>query len=126
MKSKENNKGFGFLFFIVFLLIGLWPIIKGDSPRILFFPIALVFLILGLMNAKILSPLNRLWIKFGELLGKIIAPVVMAFIYFIILTPLSLLIRITGKDLLKVKYSNKVNTYWIKRIKDLGPMKKQF
>ena len=126
MKSKENNKGFGLLFFIVFLLIGLWPIIKGDSPRILFFPIALVFLILGLMNAKILSPLNRLWIKFGELLGKIIAPVVMAFIYFIILTPLSFLIRITGKDLLKVKYSNKVNTYWIKRIKDLGPMKKQF
>ena len=126
MKSKENNKGFGLLFFIVFLLIGLWPIIKGDSPRILFFPIALVFLILGLMNAKILSPLNRLWIKFGDLLGKIIAPVVMAFIYFIILTPLSLLIRITGKDLLKVKYSNKVNTYWIKRIKDLGPTRKQF
>ena len=126
MKSKENNKGFGLLFFIVFLLIGLWPLIKGDSPRILFFPIALVFLILGLMNAKILSPLNRLWIKFGELLGKIIAPVVMAFIYFIILTPLSFLIRITGKDLLKVKYSNKVNTYWIKRIKDLGPMNKQF
>tara|TARA_Y100000996_G_scaffold257725_1_gene202857 strand:+ start:201 stop:581 length:381 start_codon:yes stop_codon:yes gene_type:complete len=126
MKSKENNKGFGLLFFIVFLLIGLWPIIKGDSPRILFFPIALVFLILGLMNAKILSPLNRLWIKFGDLLGKIIAPVVMAFIYFIILTPLSFLIRITGKDLLKVKYSNKENTYWIKRIKDLGPMRKQF
>ena len=126
MKSKENNKGFGLLFFIVFLLIGLWPLIKGDSPRILFFPIALVFLILGLINAKILSPLNSLWIKFGELLGKIIAPVVMAFIYFIILTPLSFLIRITGKDLLKVKFSNKVNTYWIKRIKDLGPMKKQF
>jgi len=126
MKSKENNKGFGLLFFIVFLLIGLWPLIKGDSPRILFFPIALVFLILGLINAKILSPLNSLWIKFGELLGKIIAPVVMAFIYFIILTPLSFLIRITGKDLLKVKFSNKVNTYWIKRIKDIGPMKKQF
>ena len=126
MKSKENNKGFGLLFFIVFLLIGLWPLIKGDSPRILFFFIALAFLILGLMNAKILSPLNRLWIKFGELLGKIIAPVVMAFIYFIILTPLSFLVRITGKDLLKIRFSNKIKTYWIKRIKDLGSMKKQF
>ncbi len=126
MKSKENNKGFGLLFFIVFLLIGLWPLIQGESPRILFFPIALVFLILGLMNAKILNPLNRLWIKFGELLGKIIAPVVMAFIYFIILTPLSFLVRITGKDLLKIKFSNKIKTYWVKRIKDLGPMKKQF
>ena len=126
MKSKENNKGFGLLFFIVFLLIGLWPLIKGESPRILFFPIALVFLILGLMNDKILSPLNRLWIKFGESLGKIIAPVVMAFIYFIILTPLSFLVRITGKDLLKIRFSNKIKTYWIKRIKDLGSMKKQF
>jgi len=126
MKSKVNNKGFGLLFFIVFLLIGLWPLIKGDSPRILFFSIALVFLILGIVNAKILTPLNRLWIKFGEILGKIIAPIVMALVYFVILTPLSFLIRISGKDLLKVKFSNKVNTYWIKRIKDLGPMNKQF
>ena len=126
MKSKENNKGFGFLFFIVFLLIGLWPLIKGDNPRMLFFPIALAFLILGIMNAKILTPLNRSWIKFGEILGKIIAPIVMALVYFVILTPLSFLIRISGKDLLKVKFSNKVNTYWIKRIKDLGPMNKQF
>ena len=126
MKSKVNNKGFGLLFFIVFFLIGLWPLIKGDSPRILFFPIALVFLILGIVNAKILTPLNRLWIKFGEILGKIIAPIVMALVYFVILTPLSFLIRISGKDLLKVKFSNKVNTYWIKRIKDLGPMNKQF
>ena len=126
MKSKVDNKGFGLLFFIVFLLIGLWPLIKGDSPRILFFSIALVFLILGIVNAKILTPLNRLWIKFGEILGKIIAPIVMALVYFVILTPLSFLIRISGKDLLKVKFSNKVNTYWIKRIKDLGPMNKQF
>ena len=126
MKSKENNKGFGLQFFIVFLLIGLWPIIKGDSPRILFFPIALVFLILGLMNAKILTPLNRSWIKLGEILGKVIAPIVMAIVYFVVLTPLSFLIRISGKDLLKVKFSNKINTYWIKIIKDLCPMSKQF
>ena len=126
MKSKENNKGFGFLFFIVFLLIGLWPLIQGDSPRILFFFIALAFLILGIMNAKILTPLNRSWIKFGEILGKVIAPIVMAIVYFVVLTPLSFLIRISGKDLLKVKFSSKINTYWIKRIKDLGPMNKQF
>ena len=126
MKSKENNKGFGLLFFIVFLLIGLWPLIQGENPRILFFPIALVFLILGLMNAKILNPLNRSWIKLGETLGKVIAPIVMAIVYFVVLTPLSFLIRISGKDLLKLKFSSKINTYWIKRIKDLGPMNKQF
>jgi len=126
MKPKKNNRGFGLLFFIVFLLIGLWPLLKGDNPRIYFFPIAFLFLVLGIINSKILTPLNKLWIKFGELLGRIIAPIVMAVVYFIILTPLSFLIRISGKDLLKVKFSNKINTYWIKRIKDLGPMKKQF
>ena len=72
MKSKENNKGFGILFFIVFILVGLWPLLKGDSPRIYFFPIAVLFLILGLINSKILTPLNRSWIKFGELLGRLI------------------------------------------------------
>ena len=126
MKSKENNKGFGILFFIVFLLIALWPLLKGDNPRIYFFPIAALFLILGLINSKILTPLNKLWIKFGELLGKIIAPIIMALVYFIVLTPLSFLIKISRKDLLKVKFSNKLESYWIKRIKDLGPMNKQF
>jgi hypothetical protein len=126
MKSGNNNKSFGLLFFTVFLLIGLWPLITGGSPRIVFFIFAGFFLILGLINSKILTPLNKLWIKFGELLGRIIAPIVMAVVYFVVLTPLSFLIRISGKDLLKLKYSNKVNSYWIKREKDLGPMDKQF
>mgnify|MGYP001350602347 CR=1 FL=1 len=126
MKSKANNRAFGLLFFIVFLLISFWPLLKGESPIIYLFPIAILFLILGLINSKILTPLNRFWIKFGELLGRFIAPIVMAIVYFIILTPLSILVRLLGKDLLKVKFSNKVNSYWIKRIKDLGPMNKQF
>ncbi len=126
MKSKDNNKGFGLLFFVVFLAIGLWPLITNENPRIIFLIFSLVFFILGLINSKILTPLNKLWVKFGALLGKIIAPIVMAIIYFAVLTPLSLLIRAFGKDLLKVKFSNKVNSYWIKREKDLGTMDKQF
>ena len=126
MKSRENNKGFGLLFFVVFLIIGLWPIINGDSPRIIFFIIALIFLILALVNSKILTPLNKAWVKFGELLGKIIAPIVMAGVYFIVLTPISIIVRLFGKDLLKVKFSDKSKSYWIKRDKDLGSMDKQF
>ena len=126
MKSKENNKGFGLLFFAVFLIIGLWPIINGDSPRIIFFIFSLIFLILGLINSKILTPLNKAWVKFGEFLGRIIAPVVMAAVYFVVLTPLSIIARIFGKDLLKVKFSNNSKSYWIKRNKDLGSMDKQF
>ena len=83
------------------------------------------FLTSGLLNSKWLTPLNNSWIKLGELLGKIIAPIVMALIYFIVLTPLSLIIRMLGKDLLKIKFSKK-NSYWIKREKNIGSMKKQF
>jgi hypothetical protein len=126
MNSSNKNKSFGVLFFIVFLLIGLWPLTDEESPRIVFLIFAGVFLILGLINSKILTPFNKLWIKFGELLGRVIAPIVMTIIYFIVLTPLSFLIRIFGKDLLKLKYSNKVNSYWIKREKDLGSMDRQF
>ena len=126
MKSRKNNKGFGLLFFAVFLIIGLWPIINGDSPRIIFFIIALIFLILALVNSKILTPLNKAWVKLGELLGKIIGPIVMAGVYFIVLTPISIIVRLFGKDLLKVKFSDKSKSYWIKRDKDLGSMDKQF
>ena len=88
--------------------------------------LAISFLIFGLFYSKILSPLNNLWIKFGELLGRIVAPIVMALVYFVILTPISLLVRIFGKDLLGLKFLKKQNSYWIKRNKDLGKMDKQF
>ena len=126
MNSKSSNRSFGLLFFVVFLTIGLWPLKNGDNLNSYFLIASAIFLILGLINSKILSPINKLWIKFGEILGTIIAPVVMALVYFALLTPLSILIRIFGKDLLKVKFSNKVNSYWVKRPKDLGSMDKQF
>jgi len=126
MQSKNNNKGFGLLFFAVFLIIGLWPLINGGGPRVIFFPFALIFLILGLINSKLLSPLNKAWVKFGEILGKIIAPIVMAAVYFVVLTPISIIVRLFGKDLLKVKFSDKNNSYWTKRSKGIGSMDKQF
>ncbi len=126
MYKKSSNKSFGILFFIVFLGFGLWPITYEDKPNIYLLIISIIFLILGLINSKLLSPLNSIWIKFGELLGKIIAPIVMAIIYFIILTPISLIVRLFGKDLLGLKFTKQVKTYWIKRKKDIGSMKKQF
>ena len=125
-KTQSLNRSFGIVFFMVFLAIGLWPLLSFGEIRIWSILISLIFLILGLLNSKILTPLNRLWIKFGELLGKIIAPIVMAAVYFLVLTPVSFLTKILGKDLLKLKFSNKTNSYWIKREKDLGPMNKQF
>ena len=126
MKIKNSNRSFGLLFFIIFLLIALWPLTNGESVHIFLIMISLFFLILGLIDSKLLSPLNKAWIKFGEILGIIIAPIVMAFVYFIVLTPISLIVRILGKDLLGLKFFEKPDTYWVKRKKILGSMKRQF
>ena len=126
MPKKSSNKSFGILFFVVFLGLGLWPVINDNNPNVYLILFSIIFLILGLLNAKILSPLNSIWIKFGEILGKIIAPIIMAIIYFIILTPISLIVRLFGKDLLGLKFTKQIKTYWIKRKKDIGSMKKQF
>ncbi len=125
MTKISSNKSFGILFFIVFVLISIWPVIQGGSLRIWPIPIALLFLILGLINSKLLNPLNIVWVKFGELLGRIIAPIVMSIIYFLIVTPTGLFMRLIGKDLLKIKFSNR-QSYWTKREKNIGPMKRQF
>tara|TARA_B100001996_G_C18382726_1_gene485980 strand:+ start:291 stop:668 length:378 start_codon:yes stop_codon:yes gene_type:complete len=125
MDKKNSNKSFGVLFFIVFLLIALWPILNDDSLRIWSLIIAIIFLVLGLLNSKILNPFKRIWIKFGEILGKVIAPLVLSIVYFIVVTPIGLFLRIFGKDLLGIKLLDK-ESYWIKRDKDIGPMKNQF
>ena len=125
MREKSSNRSFGIIFFIVFLLISVWPIMDGQEPRVWSLIISLIFLILGILNSKILTPFNLAWIKLGEILGRFIAPVVMAVIYFLIVTPIGLFMRIIGKDLLNIKFSQN-SSYWIKREKKLGPMKRQF
>ena len=126
MKPQNSNKSFGLLFFIVFLIIGMWPLKNGDSLNIYFIAISITFLILGLINSKLLSPLNKIWIKLGEILGIIISPIVMFLVYFIILTPVSLIVRLFGKDLLGLKFFKKNESYWIIRKSNLGSMNNQF
>ncbi len=126
MRQNNQNRSFGLLFFVVFLVIGLWPLTKSGEINLYLISIAVIFLILGLSKSKMLSPLNKAWIKLGEILGRIIAPIVMALVYFLILTPISLLVRLLGKDLIGMKFSNDIKSYWIKRKKHLGSMDKQF
>ena len=125
MKNISSNRSFGILFCIVFAIIAIWPIMQEGSLRIWPIPISIIFLVLGLLNSKLLSPLNLVWVKFGELLGRIIAPIIMAIIYFIIVTPIGLFMRLIGKDLLNTKFS-RIKSYWIKREKNIGSMKRQF
>ncbi len=125
MRKVNSNRGFGIVFFVVFLLISFWPSIEGQSLRIWALTVSLIFLVLGLLNSKILSPFNLIWVKFGEVLGRIIAPIAMGVVYFIIITPIGLFMRLIGKDLLRTKFS-KNKSYWIKREQNIGSMKRQF
>ena len=125
MHKKENNKSFGILFFVIFLLVALWPLINSEFIRLWALGIASIFLVLGITNSKILTPIKKAWIKLGEILGKIIAPIVMGLIFFVIISPIGLLMRLVGKDVLNLKF-NKNDSYWIKRAKNINTMKRQF
>ena len=105
MKKIGSNRSFGIIFSIFLLIVGLWPLMSSNSPRLWALIVALIFLILGLLNSKLLSPLNKLWIKFGEFLGKIISPIVMGIVYFFVVTPIGIFMRLIKKDLLKLKFS---------------------
>ena len=126
MKTQSSNRSFGIIFFIFFLIISFWPLKNGNNLNFYFLTASIIFLILGVINSKLLSPLNKAWIKFGEILGLIIAPIVMGIVYFVILTPVSLIVRLFGKDLLGLKFLKGKETYWIKRNKKLISMDKQF
>ena len=125
MQKKASNRSFGLLFSFVFLIITFWPLINSEPIRLWALIISLSFLFLGILNSKILSPLNKGWIKFGELLGKIIAPIVMFLVFFIILTPIGILLKLFGKDLLKIKKNKLIKSYWINR-KNITSMDRQF
>lgn len=125
MKKKSSEKSFGLLFSFIFLIIAIWPIVFLNSLRIWAFVISIILFSISFAKPSLLKPFNTVWIRFGELLGSIIAPIVMLLVYFLILTPISLIVRVFGKDLLNLKFSNK-NSYWIKREKNSESMDKQF
>ena len=120
-----SNKSFGIIFFIVFLLISLYPLTNHENIRIWSLIISLIFLILGLLNSKILNPFNKLWFKFGMILGRIISPIIMSIIFFLVVTPIALIMKLLKKDLLNLKF-NKTNTYWIEKSGPKSKMKNQF
>ena len=120
-----SNRSFGIVFFVVFLIIATYPLIKGDELRLWSLIISIVFLFLGLVNSKILNPLNKLWFKFGIFLGKIISPLVMGIIFFLVVTPIGLLMRLLNKDLLNLRFNNN-GSYWIEKTEPKSKMKNQF
>jgi len=128
MSSKikiGSNRSFGIVFSVVFLIISIWPLLNAGEIRYWLLAISLVFLVLGIINSKILTPLNRVWFKFGILLGNIISPIVMGIIFFLVVTPTSIIMKMLRKDLLNLKKNNE-NSYWIERKNQNSRMKNQF
>ena len=121
----SSNRSFGIVFFIVFLIITLYPLTYGGEIRLWSLIISLIFLTLGSLNSKILSPLNKIWFKFGIFLGKIVSPLIMGIIFFLVVTPIGLIMRLLGKDVLNLKY-DKNKSYWIEKNGPKSKMKNQF
>ena len=120
----SSNRSFGLVFFVVFLIVALWPLKSGEDLRLWSLTLSIIFLILGVLNSKLLIPLNKLWFKFGMFLGAIISPIIMGIVFFSVVTPTGIIMRLMGKDLLKLK--RKKNTYWIDREDIKSSMKNQF
>ena len=130
MKQKEikisSNKSFGLVFFVIFIIIALWPLLNDGNIRIWSIIVSIIFLILGLLNSKILTPFNKLWMRLGALLGIIVSPIVMGIVYFGIITPIGLIMKLFGKDVLNLKLDKNKKTYWTLKKKIPSKMKDQF
>ena len=122
----SSNRNFGLVFFIVFLIVALWPLKYEEDIRLWSLVLSIIFFILGILNSQLLTPLNKLWFKFGMFLGLIVSPIVMGIVYFLVVTPIGTFMRLLGKDLLKTSKAKNASTYWIKRIEKQSTMKKQF
>ena len=120
-----SNRSFGIVFFIFFLIVSLYPTLNENEIRLWALIISIIFLVLGLINSIILTPLNKRWFKFGILLGKIVSPIVMGVVFFLVVTPISLIMKLFGKDILNIK-KNKKQTYWIEKNGLKSKMKNQF
>ena len=130
MKNKKkklpSNRSFGVLFFIVFLIIALWPLKSGYDIRIIPLLTSLTFLILGFFNSNLLKPLNFIWMKLGLMLGKFMNPIILGFIYYLTVVPTGLIFKILNKNLLNLKKKDDKKSYWIIKKKSQSTMNNQF
>lgn len=127
--KASSERFFGLMFFVVFLIVALWPLLRQGQMRPIALGIALAFLAVSLVVPAWLAPLNRLWLKFGALLHSITSPIILGVMFFLVITPVGFLMRLAGKDLLRMKFDRDCTSYWIRR-EPPGPekssLKRQF
>ena len=123
--KSSSNRSFGLVFFVVFLIVALWPLKYEEDIRLWSLVLSIIFFILGILNSQLLTPLNKLWFKFGMFLGLIVSPIVMGIVYFLVVTPIGVIMRLLGKDVLNLKYRD-IQSYWIEKSGPKSKMKNQF
>ena len=111
----SSNRAFGVVFTAVFLIVALWPLLSGQSPRIWALAVSGLVLLITVAVPGLLTVPNRLWMKFGLLLHRIISPVVLAILFYVVVTPMGLIMRAFGKDPLRLKREVSDPSYWIRR-----------
>ena len=122
----SSNKSFAIVFAVVFIIIGIYPLLNNEDLRYWSIIVSLILIILGYKNSLILTPLNFIWFKFGLLLGRVIAPIVMGLIYFVVVYPTNLLLKVFKKNQMGIKYNKSINTYWVNTNNNSNNMKDQF
>ena len=124
-----TDRSFGITFAVVFSIVGLFPLLRGRDPRVWALAIAALFLAVALLHPAVLAPLNRLWLRFGLLLHRVVSPLVMGMLFYLVVTPTGFLLRLFGKRPLRLQFEPAADTYWIPR-QPPGPapdtMKNQF
>lgn len=121
-----SNRSFGIVFFLIFLTISLYPLLHNNTLRLIPLIISIFFLILGIKKSKLLTPLNILWFKFGLFLGKFFSPIILSLIFFVVVTPIGIFMKIIGKDVLSLRFSKNTDTYWIDKKEQSSSMHNQF
>ena len=125
----STDRSFGLVFAVVFLVIAGIPLLHGEAIRWWSVGVAAAFALAALVKPALLAGLNRLWMKLGILLGKVVSPIALGILFYIVITPIGTMIRLTGKDPLRLKFDPDAESYWIPR-EPPGPppgsMKNQF
>lgn len=121
----STNKSFAYVFAVVFIIIGIYPLLNNEDPRYWSLIVSLILLILGYKNSLILTPFNSIWFKFGLLLGSVFAPIIMSLVYFLVVYPTNLFLKVFKKNQMGIKYNGNIKTYWVEA-KNNNNMKDQF
>jgi len=122
--KRKDNIAFGIIFFVFFLIIGIYPLKTGEIIRIWSIILSAIFLITTIVKPDLFTSLNKIWIQFGILLGKIISPIVISLVFFFVVTPMGFFVRLSKKDIMGLKKSK--SSYWINKKDKIQSMRKQF